>query len=673
MKRYFNLLLVGMSSILMTACGENKSDFKWQIDRFDDINILRYRVEGFDQLSLKQKQFVYYLGEAALCGRDILFDQNFKYNLPIRRTLEAAYTHFTGDRTTDEFRAFEKYLKKVWFANGIHHHYSLDKFTPEFSRDYFEELLTFVPAGEIPEEGLLGMIREIIFNPGLYAKRVEQSAGADMLTQSACNYYDGVTQEEAETFYEKMADSTDLQPISYGLNSQLTKDPQTGEIYERTWKVDGMYGQAISEIVKWLELAQGVAENDQQAAYIETLIAYYRSGDLNEFDKYSIQWVQDTLSEVDFINGFIEVYGDPLGYKASWESLVNFKNFEATKTTEVISNNAQWFEDHSPIDPKYRKPKVKGVSAKVITAAMLGGDCYPATPIGINLPNADWIRRDYGSKSVTIENITSAYTNAAQGNGFTQEFVLRPEDRELRKKWGTMGSNLHTDLHECLGHGSGQLARGIKGDELKNYGSALEEARADLFALYYMMDPKLVELGIIPTLDVAKAEYNQFMMNGLMTQLTRIQPGKNIEQAHMRNRALVANWVHEKSKEHNAVEIAMYNGKSYVIINNYEKVRELFGELLREVQRIKSEGDYEAGKALVENYGIQVNPILHAEVLSRYQALDIAPYSGFVNPKYTLITDNNGEVKDVKIEYAEDYAAQMLEYSKNYSFLPDKN
>lgn len=680
MNRFFTFTAtLAMTGTLLAACGDTKpktgdpAAFQWQIDQFDDINILRYRVEGFDSLTLGQKQFIYYLSEAAVCGRDILFDQNFKYNLLIRRTLEAIYANYSGDRTSAEYQGFEKYLKKVWFANGIHHHYSLDKFTPEFPVAFYEAQVAALPVDKSLPTELQATLKEVIFNPTLYAKRVDQTAGVDMVQSSACNYYSGVTQQEAEDFYAVLADPNDPQPISYGLNSQLAKDPATGKIHERVWKSDGMYGPAIQEIVKWLEKAQAVAENEAQAAYVGDLIAYYNSGNLRDFDKYNVAWVQDTVSEVDFINGFIENYGDPLGYKASWESTVNFKNLEATKTTEIISDNAQWFEDHSPIDPKYRKPKVKGVSAKVITVAMLGGDCYPATPIGINLPNADWIRRDYGSKSVTIENITSAYASAAQGNGFVEEFVLRPEDRELRSKWGNVGNNLHTDLHECLGHGSGQLAPGVKGDELKNYGSTLEEARADLFALYFMMDPKLVELGVIPTLDVAKAEYNNYMMNGLMTQLTRIQPGKNIEEAHMRNRAIIANWVYEKSSDSKAVEITVKDGKSYVVVNDYQKVRTLLGDLLKEVQRIKSEGDYAACKTLVENYGVKVDAKLHEEVLARYAALGIAPYSGFVNPKYTLVKDSDGTITDVTLEYVTDYAAQMMDYSKHYSFLPNQN
>ena len=671
------ILAAAATATALWACTPKQAadtGFDYTADRFADIEVLRYQVPDFDSLTPRQKQFIYYLGQAALCGRDILYDQNCKYNLPVRRTLEAIYTTYDGDKTADQWLAFEKYLKKVWFANGVHHHYSGDKFTPEFSAEYFDTLLAATPADKFGDiQGtLLDTVKAVIFDPTLYPKRVDQTAGVDMIAASACNYYNGVTQQEAEAFYTALTDTTDRQPVSYGLNSQLVKGAD-GKIVERVWSVDGMYGPAIREIVEWLERAAAVADTPEQEAYTRTLIDYYKTGDLKRFDDYNVAWVQDTKSTVDYVNGFIENYGDPLGYKASWESTVNFKNLEATKTTQIISDHAQWFEDHSPIDPQYRKPHVKGVSAKVITVAMLGGDCYPATPIGINLPNADWIRRDHGSKSVTIANITAAYDAAAAGNGFAEEFILRPEDRELRAKWGTVGNNLHTDLHECLGHASGQLAEGVRGDELKNYGSTLEEARADLFALYYMNDPKLVELGVIPTLDVAKAEYNNYMMNGLMTQLTRIEPGKNIEEAHMRNRALIAGWVYERGKADRVVEFVTEAGKTYVVVNDYDKLRELFGELLREIQRIKSEGDFKAGMELVERYGVKVDPTLHGEVLKRYAALNIAPYSGFVNPRYVPVLDEAGAMTDVRIEYPTDYVDQMLTYSSEYSFLPNRN
>ncbi len=647
----------------------------WIVDRFDDIKVLRYEVPGFDQLPLEQKKLIYYLNQAALCGRDILYDQNNKYNLAIRRVLESVYAAYPGDRSVPEWKAFEKYLKKVWFANGIHHHYSTDKFIPEFTPEYFESLVRATPDSVFPQDlqplsSLLETLRPVMFDSACCAKRVAQQEGIDMIVQSANNYYDGVTQAEAEAYYAAKADPNDPEPVSYGLNSQLVKNGR-GEIEERVWRVGGMYSPAIEKIVYWLEKAAGVA-NGTQKETIEALIAYYRTGDLREYDRYNILWVQDTLSHVDFVNGFTETYGDPLGYKASWEGLVNFRDDEATKRTEVISDSAQWFEDHSPVDPQYKKKQVKGVSAKVITAAILGGDCYPATPIGINLPNADWIRKEYGSKSVTIQNITHAYAEAAKGNGFMEEFMLRPEDRALIERYGTICDDLHTDLHECLGHGSGQLAPGVRGDELKNYGSTLEEARADLFALYYLADPKLVELGVIPDPEAYKAEYATYMMNGMMTQLTRIQPGKDVEEAHMRNRKLIAEWCYEKGAADSVVVKMQQDGKTYIVVNDYVKLRELFGQLLREVQRIKSEGDFEAGKALVETYGVKVDPALHGEVLERYARLNLEPYSGFVNPRYRPVMEN-GEIIDVQIEYVDDYAAQMMEYSKNYSFLPSKN
>ncbi len=652
--------------------------FEWVVDRFDDIKVLRYQVPDFDTLSLDEKKLIYYLNQAALCGRDILFDQNGRYNLRIRRTLEAIEQGYTGDRNSEDFKKFEKYLKKVWFANGIHHHYSLDKFLPEFSESYFDELIAATPAEYFPQdfkpsvEAVIAEIKPVMFDPTLFPKRTNQAAGADMIATSANNYYEGLTQQEVEDYYKKIIDPNDSTPISYGLNSKLMKE--NGQIVEKTWKVGGMYSAAIEQIVYWLEQASTVAKGAQKQT-IDELIGYYRSGNLSQFDTYSISWVQDTLSKVDFVNGFIETYGDPLGYRASWEGLVNFRDEEATRRTETISAEAQWFEDHSPIDPKYRKEKVKGVSAKVITAAILGGDCYPATPIGINLPNADWIRKDYGSKSVTIENITHAYNEAAKGNGFLEEFIYDPADIELQKRYGELSDNLHTDLHECLGHGSGQLAPGVKTDALKNYGSTLEEARADLFALYYLGDPKLVELGLVPSFDAAKAQYLHYILNGMMTQLARIQPGKDVEEAHMRNRMLIAMWCYEKGQQGESepvIKKVTHDGKTYIEVTDYERLRELFGELLREIQRIKSEGDYEAGKALVETYGVKVDQKLHDEVLARYGRLGIEPYSGFVNPVYKPVMEN-GQIVDVKVEYNEGYIDQMLRYSKDYSFLPSVN
>ena len=647
----------------MISCHEKKTeDAPWILDRFDDIKILRYEVPGFAELPLREKELIYYLAEAAKCGRDIMFDQNFKYNLPVRRTLEVIYENYDGDRTTPEWKALEKYLKKVWFANGIHHHYSNDKFVPEFPKEYFLAVAESIPVEKFGDElnALRAVVCEAIFNPELYKTQLNQAEGQDLVTTSANNYYEGVTQAEVEEFYRSMADPADPEPVSYGLNSKLVKD-EDGTIRERVWKVGGMYSPAIEKIVYWLEKAT-----------IAALIDYYKTGDLHDFDRYNILWVRDTVSNVDFVNGFIEDYGDPLGRKASWESLVNFMDKEACHRTEVISENAQWFEDHSPVDSAYRKKVVKGVSAKVITAAMLGGDCYPATPIGINLPNADWIRKEHGSKSVTIDNITYAYAQAAHGDGFLEEFMLRPEDRERIDKYGKLADDLHTDLHECLGHGSGQLAPGVKGGELKNYTSTLEEARADLFGLYYLGDPKMVELGLIPSLDVAYAEYARYIMNGMMTQLARIEPGKNVEEAHMRNRKLIAEWCYEQGKADNVIEWIEQDGKTYVVVNDYTKLRELLGRMLREVQRIKSEGDFEAGKALVEKYAVTVDPKLHAEVLTRYKALDIEPYSGFVNPQYELV-EKNGKVVDVKVSYPNDYVKQMLEYSRDYSFLPNLN
>ena len=654
-----------------TMATAQEAEQPWIVDRFDDIKVIRYEVPGFDELTAKEKEYVYYLSEAAKYGRDILFDQNFKYGLAIRRTFETIYTS-TTEREGQEFVAFEKYLKKMWFANGIHHHYSNDKFAPEFSETWFrQQLAKYINDNNRQMDDEL--LCKIIFDAELYSSRLNQKAGVDVITASANNYYEGVNQEEVEAFYAAMvaADEGNPEPISYGLNSKLVKN-EKGEVVEKVWHVGGMYSEAIEKIVYWLEKASKVA-NPTQRKYIKELIKYYRTGDLKYFDSYNILWVKDTDSNVDFVNGFIESYGDPLGRKASWESVVNFRDEAACRRTEIISANAQWFEDNAPINPAYRKEEVKGVSAKVITVAMLGGDCFPATAIGINLPNADWIRKEHGSKSVTIDNITYAYDKAAQGNGFAEEFILREEDRERAKKYGKLGDDLHTDLHECLGHGSGQLAPGTKGDELRTYSSTLEEARADLFALYYLGDEKLVEIGLIPTLDVAWSQYSDYIMNGYMTQLSRIELGKDVEESHMRNRKLIAEWCYEKGKAENVIEIVKKDGKSYIVVNDFVRLRELFGELLCEVQRIKSEGDYEAGKALVENYAVKVEPTLHAEVIARNKALNIEPYGGFVNPEYTPVYDKKGRIIDVKISYPTDYVQQHLDYGKNYSVLPSLN
>ena len=669
MNKLFGFFAMGV--IMLTSCSEaQNAEQPWIVDRFDDIKVIRYEVPAFENLTLEEKELVYYLSEAAKCGRDILFDQNFKYNLAIRRTLETIYTE-SEVKTGDEFAAFEKYLKKVWFANGIHHHYSNDKFTPEFSEAWFREQLTKYINDENRQMDN-DLLCKILFDKELYASRLNQKEGVDVITESAGNYYEGVNQAEVEAFYNGMAaaDANNPEPISYGLNSKLVKE--NGKIYEKVWKIGGMYSPALEKIVYWLEKAATVA-NPTQKEVIEALIKYYKSGDLKDFDDYSVLWVKDTQSNVDFVNGFIESYGDPLGRKASWESVVNFRDVEACKRTEIMAANAQWFEDNAPINPAYRKKEVKGVSAKVITVAMLGGDCFPATAIGINLPNADWIRKEHGSKSVTIDNITYAYAKAAEGNGFSEEFILREEDRERAKLYGKLGDDLHTDLHECLGHGSGQLAPGTKGDELRTYSSTLEEARADLFALYYLGDEKLVEIGLIPTLDVAWSQYSDYIMNGYMTQLSRIELGKDVEESHMRNRKLIAEWCYEKGKAENVIELVKENGKTYIVVNDFVRLRELFGELLCEVQRIKSEGDYEAGKALVENYAVKIEPGLHAEVIERNKALNIEPYGGFVNPSYELVYGKDGKIVDVKVCYDSNYVEQHLEYSKNYSFLPTFN
>ena len=677
------LISVVTALSLLTACGGNPKTtaeaekFDYTVEQYADLQILRYRVPGFEDLSLKQKELVYYLTEAALQGRDILFDQNGKYNLTIRRMLEAVYTGYKGDKNTPDFKAMEVYLKRVWFSNGIHHHYGSEKFVPGFTPEFFRQAVQSVDAATLPlaegqtVEQLCEEVFPVIFDPTVMPKRVNQAAGEDLVLTSACNYYDGVTQQEAEDFYNALKNPQDETPVSYGLNSRLVKED--GKIQEKVWKVGGLYGQALEKIVYWLKKAEGVAETPEQKAVIAKLMEFYETGDLKTFDEYAILWVKDLNSRIDFVNGFTESYGDPLGMKASWESLVNFKDLEATQRTELISGNAQWFEDHSPVDGQFKKEKVKGVSAKVITAAILAGDLYPATAIGINLPNANWIRSHHGSKSVTIGNITDAYNKAAHGNGFNEEFVYSDAELQLIDKYADVTDELHTDLHECLGHGSGKLLPGVDPDALKAYGSTIEEARADLFGLYYVADPKLVELGLTPSADAYKAQYYTYLMNGLMTQLVRIEPGNNVEEAHMRNRQLIARWVYEKGAAEKVVELVKKDGKTYVVINDYEKVRDLFGRLLAEIQRIKSTGDYAGAHDLVEAYAVKVDPALHAEVLERYKKLNLAPYKGFVNPKYEAVTDADGTITDVTVTYDEGYAEQMLRYSKDYSTLPSVN
>ena len=655
----------------------NKDDFKYLTEQFADSKILRYQVPGFENLSLKQKELVYYLSQAALCGRDITYDQNYKANLLIRTTLEAVYHDYKGDRASEDYKKFVIYLKRVWFCNGIHHHYSTDKFFPEFSRDYFAALINSTATGSLPiakgqnKKQFIEELTPLLFDPGIAAKRVSLDPSGDLVLSSASNFYEGVNQREAEEFYDNMKSEAKKSKgdtlISFGLNSKLVKE--NGKISEKTYKVGGLYSKAIEQIVMWLEKALTVTETPEQNEAVKKLIDYYKSGSLKTWDDYNIAWVKDLNSLVDFVNGFIEVYGDPMAMKGSWESIVNFKDVEATKRTEILSSNAQYFEDNSPVAPEFKKKKVKGVTAKVITVAQLGGESDPTTPIGVNLPNANWIRKNYGSKSVTMDNITDAYDKAAQGNGFLEEFACSKEEVERSKKYGHLAGNLTTDLHECLGHGSGQLLPGVGADALKNYHSTIEESRADLFALYYISDPELVKLGLVPNDEVAKAEYDSYIRNGLMTQLVRIHPGKNIEESHMRDRALIAHWVFEKGKDKNIIEMVTLNGKSYFKINDYNALRVQFGELLKIVQKITSEGDYDGAKNLVEAYAVQVDPVLHKEVLDRYAKLNIAPYTGFINPEYTLVR-NGKTITDVKIDYPDDFAKQMLFYSKNFSFLP---
>ncbi len=656
------LTIAAAAAVSLSAMAQDKP-IDYTVDRFADIEVLRYDVPDFNSLSLNQKRLVYYLTEAAIWGRDILWAQNYKHNLEIRDLIENLYTNYAGDRNSEQFKAFEKYLKQVEFANGIHHHYSNDKFIPGFTQEWFEEQLALLPGS--PKA--CGCVLKAMFDPTVDAKKVNQAEGEDLIMTSAVDFYDGLTQKEVEDYYNALKDPNDATPISYGLNSRLVK--KDGKVTEQIYKLGGLYSDAIAHIVENLTKAMAYAENDAQRMTIARLIDFYTTGDLKTFDDYSIRWADDTASQVDFINCFIESYNDPLGMTGSWESIVNFKNNAASHRTETLSQNAQWFESNSPVDPRFRKDEVKGVSAKVITAAILAGDSYPATPIGINLPNANWIRAAHGSKSVTLENITQAYDEASHGNGFNEEFVIDAPTRELLDKYLFITDNLHTDLHECLGHGSGRILPGVDPDALKAHGSTLEEARADLFALYYLADPKLLELGLLDNPDAYKAEYYKYILNGLMTQLMRIEPGKDIEEAHMRNRQLIAAWAFEHGKKDKVIQLVKKGGKTYVKINDYAKLRDLFGQLLGEIQRIKSEGDYEAGAALVQKYAVKVDPKLHKEVLNRYAKLDIAPYKGFVNPVYEAVYDDNGIITDVKVSYGEDFLPQVLRYSKNYAGL----
>jgi dipeptidyl-peptidase III len=646
-------------------------------EKFADIKILRYSVPEFEKLNLNQKVYIYYLSQAALCGRDILWDQNNRYNLAIREVLEAIFKSFNGNRETPEFQQFVVYLKRVWFSNGIHHHYSTEKISASISETYFNELVAQSDWSESQllsrknSEATLDEIKEVIFNPEREKKRVNLESDKDLIQSSSNNYYQGVSQIEAETFYGDLKAAAGAEPVSFGLNSTLVKE--NGQLVEKVWKLNGKYGKAIEQIIFWLNKAKSYAENELQKKYISHLIEYYSTGDLSKFDEYSIGWTLEQTGDVDFVNGFIEVYGDPLGIKGSWESIVNYKDQEATKRATILSENAQWFEDHSPVSPEFKKTEVKGVSAKVINVAILAGDCYPTTPIGINLPNAEWIREAYGSKSVTIENITQAYFLDSMGNGMLEEFAGSAEEIERAKQYGYLAGNLHTDLHECLGHGSGKVREGVNTDVLKNYYSTIEETRADLFALYYIMDDKMIELGLVPSIDAAKAEFDAYLRNGLLTQLTRIESGKDIEESHMRNRQLIARWAYEAGKDRNIVEFVLSEGKTFVRINDYQELRSLFGRLLNEIQRIKSEGDFEAARNLVENFGVKVDRQLHEEVLARFKKLDLAPYAGFLNPVYELETGPSGAPNDVLIRNDEDYTSQMLRYGREYGFLPMVN
>jgi dipeptidyl-peptidase III len=675
----FIMTILGLNSCRNASKPAPKvnDQFNYLVDQFEDMRVLKYKLPGFESLSVQQKKYIYYLSQAAMSGRDILWDQNFKYNLQIRKTIEAVISSYQGDKETMEYKAFLVYAKRMFFANGIHHHYSSDKLIPGFSEDYFANLVKqadpqYLPLtnGQTPDQ-LISLLSPVIFNPKLYPRKVEQKAGADMVAESASNFYEGVTQKEVETYYSGKVIANDPHPISIGLNSKVIKI--NGRVTEEVYKSGGLYGTAIDNIVGWLEKAITVAETDKQKSELKLLIEYYKSGDLRKWDEYNVAWANNTDAMVDYINGFIENYEDPLGMKATWEAIVDYTDMEATKRTEIITANAQWFEDNSPIQAKYKKEKVTGVAAKVINIAMLGGDCFPPSPLGINLPNADWIRKEVGSKSVTLANITNAYDVSSQGNGFLEEFAADKAEIERIKEYGAISDALHTDLHECVGHASGKLADGTDPNALKNYASPLEEARADLFALYYMMDKKITDLGLLPGEDAAKASYDAYLRNGLLTQIVRIKPGKDIEQAHMRCRSAISHWVYEKGREGNVIEFFKRDSKTFVKINDYQKLRVLFGELLKEIQRVKSEGDFEAGKKIIEDFGVKIDSVLHAEILERYAKLNLAPYTGFVNPILIPEFDTTGEIINVRAEYPADYLSQMMYYGKNYSFLPLRN
>lgn len=652
---------------------EPKDDFNYFVDQFEDMRVLKYKLPGFKSLSLQQKIYIYYLSQAALSGRDILWDQNFRYNLQIRKTIEAIIESYSGDKEIPEYKAFLGYAKRVFFANGIHHHYSSDKFKPDFSEGYFAMLVKRTEQEKLPlasgqtSEQLVSLLTTIIFDDKIFARKVEQRAGADMVAESSTNFYEGVTQKEVESFYSGKVAANDPRPVSLGLNSKVLK--LNGNVFEEVYRSKGKYGSAIDRIISWLEKAKTVTETEAQNKELELLIEYYKSGDLKKWDEYNVAWVKNTANMVDYINGFIENYEDPLGMKATWEAIVDYTDLEATKRTEIITANAQWFEDNSPIQTEYKKEKVTGVAAKVINIAMLGGDCYPVSPLGINLPNANWIRKEVGSKSITLANITTAYDVSSQGNGFLEEFAADQTEVDRTKKYGLLSDALHTDLHECVGHASGKLAEGTDPNSLKNYSSPLEEARADLFALYFMMDKKITELGLLSDEEAAKESYDAYIRNGLLTQIVRIKPGKEIEEAHMRCRSAISHWVYEKGESDNVIKFLERDGKTFVKVNDYKKLRILFGELLKEIQRVKSEGDLEAGKRIIEDFGVKINPQLHTEILERYAKLNLAPYTGFVNPMLVPVYDPKGGITDVKVEYINDYLGQMMYYGKNYSFL----